>query len=539
MIFKISQKIAPIIFVVIISFLCALEIVSKHILGSYSIFASRIWIIISILFFFGCLIAYFHRLLNDLGRKRFLPHVVILFVFFISLFRINSYQYTNGESSLELAAAGMNFSKSDWNYHGYSFIGYPSRQYLLNYLPSLFLGRTALAMKLGFIWPFLIGVLVFYVGLSNYLSAKTHLTTELSALAITSLVSFPYLLEWLSRYEQTITPISLTLITLGIFLSWVKSPGQINSFAIFWSGGLLANSYTPGLSSWLLLTLLIFLLTIKHLTHRDYKRAVVGISIFFGLLVFCATSFSTSRGLASTGDAMPRLISAFSIFLFSSPKPFFSPPVLVGFYIYLIYYSIIKPNHINGILIVWIFGTVAASVLSKGYIVYPPDFTLHRALVAVPVLITAVTIFLSTTLIPPKFILNSLSAILLIFSSFSYYETTLKRPPVLSYSVMEDLITLAAKSNLQDKNKFSVNFIIDPFYVNWGSINDYMLYYLPNAKIHTYSADCSSSFEPNFHVIVYSNEEECIQRLRTMFAYSRQLILEGKHITRFANFSSE
>ena len=58
---------------------------------------------------------------------------------------------------------------NDWNYTGTAFLGYPNRQYLIAALPAVFLGRSITALHLGFAYPFLIGLVMLFAEIKNWL----------------------------------------------------------------------------------------------------------------------------------------------------------------------------------------------------------------------------------------------------------------------------------------------------------------------------------------------------------------------------------
>ena len=137
---------------------------------------------------------------------------------------------------------------NDWNYTGTAFLGYPNRQYLIAALPAVFLGRSITALHLGFAYPFLIGLVMLFAEIKNWLK-DWGINENLSLIPVYALPAFRFIPEYFMNFEQAITPVALTMMGNALFLKLYRKPTFVGFIGLSWVGCLFCDSYTPAVAS--------------------------------------------------------------------------------------------------------------------------------------------------------------------------------------------------------------------------------------------------------------------------------------------------
>ena len=138
--------------------------------GLFSVAASRIWMAGGALTAAAAVCHFLAALYDDFRQRKFLSLVflAVLLSMLCALVGDLGTAELSFESTQQIAAGLRSFAAPDWNYTGKAFLGYPNRQYLVAALPSLALGRSVVALHLGYALPFLLGVMVLYAGFRKY-----------------------------------------------------------------------------------------------------------------------------------------------------------------------------------------------------------------------------------------------------------------------------------------------------------------------------------------------------------------------------------
>ena len=264
----------------------------------FTVLASRIWLITGIAITLTTLFYALKNLYSDIKHKNIIFLLGSLLITLLLLWPvIDTSRSVIGQDATQQLAAGLDaFETKHWNYTGKAFLGYPARQYLLAALPAKLFGRTQLALKVGFTWPFWTGLMIFACSIRDHIRqyGATRRNDLWVLTAVTALFTFPYITEYYIYFEHTLLPVSFSLQVIGWLLYFVKKPTVLNSIALIWCGSMLIYSYTTALASALLLVVVLaFCFLSKTKTGSVAKTSGLAALAIAGQLVI---SFVFGRG---------------------------------------------------------------------------------------------------------------------------------------------------------------------------------------------------------------------------------------------------
>ena len=319
---------------------------------------------------------------------------MVLAVSFVALWGISGIDHVRlqHEATQEVAAGLDATQQPGWNYTGVGHLGYPNRQYLIAAVPSLVLGRGLPALRLGFALPFLFGAFLFWSGAREAWSRLPGGGTA-AALAALSVPAFPYAIDHLRWYEQTILPLAITLAAAGWLLIAVRRPTVPALLGLGWIGALLGCSYTPALASSALLAAALVWLAATSWRRAERGLALGWLAVATIELGLAALSFLTRLDLfkpagetVKAGLAGP-LVEAFTIFLFGTPR-LFLPPALFLPVMAVILLGFVGRLRLPGLAVAWwTLSVIVTATIFTGYSIRPPSFDMLRALVVIPPLL--------------------------------------------------------------------------------------------------------------------------------------------------------
>lgn len=323
------------------------------------------------------------------------------------LFEVNGYAYTqvNDEGARQLGS-GLRFmsTRGDLGIFSIGFLGYPARQYLLAALPSLVLGRSLAAWRLGFAGLYFTGYLAFLSGTLRHLEARGAPRPKLlAAMAgmFVSLSSYPLLYARL--FEQSTIPLSLMLLFLAAVLLYLERPGPLPAVGLAWVLGLMPYAYTPALAAWGFGMGVVAWMAFG--AFRARRTALLSVlacgaaSLAVSLTAQAQAGLFPSRlqvgGFAdlSPGDWAYRITSGLhaTVGLEESLIP---APLVLGV-LFILVHSLARRDLRVPYLCVWTAGTVLLSLALKGYCWREPEFDIHRAMVVLPPLSLALVMYLA------------------------------------------------------------------------------------------------------------------------------------------------
>ncbi len=458
----------------------------------WSLVASRVWVVHGATCLVLALVAVAGVLREDVRRRNVVIPFAFAWVAFLTFSGVGSFtkMQVNHEATQQVAEALRDASEPDFGYTKSAFLGYPVRQYLLAAAPSMLVGRGLAPLRLGYGVPFFLGVLVFYAGFRRHFRREDPRGFA-SGLAVLLLTLFPYVLEFLRHFEQSILPLSFTLQALGWLLLLLDGAYLSGLLGLVWTGSLLGTSYTPSLAPWLLLCgVLVALAGVAG--EKGARRAVAfwlaaAIPIGgFGLLSFLTRGdlFKSGEGAGGLGAAVGKLSEGFRIFFFGEPRPFVDPLFLLPVVAYLVMALLGRLGRLHFVLSWWVIGVVGFAVFLKGYAAPPPPFAIHRAIVALPVLIFGlVSAALGSgtrwfALLTPRVSVMS-AAIICTFSISSFLALPVYVGPRPIEYVLADLVRTARASGEPLENVSSVGIVSTA--PDLDNARDYLVYFCPNA----------------------------------------------------------
>lgn len=396
--------------------LALLEPISATFGGGFTRLASWSWVVLAV----GSLLAAWCLIVRGLWRAAKIRHGMLLLVFvggaWLTFGRLadTTSLPVNREATQQVAAGLEAWRKPDLGYHESAFLSgsYPTRQYLLLSIPAQLLGRELVPLRLGYALLFFTGWSLFLVTLGERWKrpgdGESEQASPLPVLAALSVFTFPLVTHWLFNYEQTIVPLSLTLLTVGWEIDISVTGKRSRLVPLAWSAGMLGTCYSTGLTVWGLCLVLGGALVLfwrqapvaKHeATRGHFLVAVVyvfsmGVSTLWTMRLILPGKFTTrtiiTEAPMSAETVWQRIQEGFQALLQHPFFPFFHPLLALAFVLPLIVLLARKPSRetaVPTVLWIWMVATIIAAVTLRGYCHRPPPFDLHRAMVIVPFLI--------------------------------------------------------------------------------------------------------------------------------------------------------
>ncbi len=497
------------------AFLIVFELLAYVIKGPFSIIASRVWGIGWAICVVSILVLFVRAFIDEIKAKNTL---FILSFILISLFLGHVFfgqeRYINQDAPQHIAAGLSSFEASDWSYTGQSVLNYQNRQYVLAAIPAVFLGRTVFAMQLGFAYPLFLGLMLFFVAMRNWAKNK-GIHTGFAAVSVSLLFAFPYLVEYYKFYlEQSILPLSFTLIAIGWLLLLINKTNLLNFFGLMWICTMMTNTYTPALSGLALFIVLFFVLALaskfdikifkmdrKYIkdAKKSYFYRVVPIisvtSIFFVLFtyMFGRGDRLTQLSGGSISESFSRSIDAYKLYFLSQPAVFTG--VLVVFIIAFMIISLtFRAGATNFIITGWILGVVGLSTFLKGYSVYEPRVCMSRCLITIPVTVAAISLIVYHLIKEKKWNVKPFLLMPIVILSMSYAFYNAMKPTIQGDSSVYmmssclgplkhlsiDLESSATKNNISHESESLVVLYTNSSWLQSISLVNKFAY--PNAK---------------------------------------------------------
>lgn len=489
-------------------FLSVLELLAYKTGGIFSFAASRIWLATALLCFLLFLFAAGQTLLKDIQNRRFLLVAGFFLLLLLFCLKIGSLSDSDVsyEAALQVSAGLTSFEAKDFNYTGVAFLDYANRQYVLNALPALFFGRSVLTLHLGFALPFLTGMTLWYLELRAWLREK-EIREEYALFPLYALPVFPYITEYFMNFEQTLTPVTFTMLGLALLLRFYRKRDIPGVLALSWVGGMCCNAYTPVLAFFGFLLVFLALWGTetgyrlkKSLFSPENRTRLWQVLLCFALVLqfccyFAATMGTEQKSMITT--AKPEL--SFAKALLTSWLDFFLDqqgdfwgiwlfPVLG--YLFLALSGMLKFHQF--LVAGWMLLTAFFSTWLAGYTVYEKAHEIQRNMLIIPVFITA--FFFAAVRFFTKhpvrlrrcFVPATLLLLLLLgqynFSrehhSFVYYRHIQPMKYVISYTG-----ELLAEQGMSNTEEFHLVLLTDNILMT--NLSAYTTFFYPNAHVYT------------------------------------------------------
>jgi len=500
----ITQKTGVALLIYLLS-VSVLELLAYRQSGIFSVLAAWIWALTGLLCFSAFLLFAGSRVFRDIREKRYvlLTGCILLFSLFLSAIGNLSVSDISYEAALQTASGLSSFETPDLNYTGVAFLDYANRQYVINALPSLLFGRGIASLHFGFALPFLIGMTAWFLELRCRLK-ELGIREEYALLPLFALPTFSFIPEYFMNFEQTLNPVSYTMMGLALLLRFYRKRDVIGILSLSFVGGMCCNSYTPVLAFF---GFLVFFLAFWGIKNRSgINSAPWELLACFGLFTqliayFSATLTTPQKAMISTvREEIPFLKAVFTSwfdFFFDRHVSFFG--IWLGVILVYLFFSCFGQFKLYHFFVAgWMLLTVFFSSYLTGYETYAKAHEIQRNMLMLPVFITALFLgvvhfyvrrFKKSPLRGNKVLFPMTLAFFLLLGglhflqphhSFLYFGYV--QPIKYLFPYAEDILR---EHHLSDTAEFNLIFLTDNRLQS--NLSDYCDYFYPNA--HTYVAD--------------------------------------------------
>ena len=497
-------------------FLAVLELLAYLSGGIFSVLASRIWLLSALFCFMLFTVTAIQAVIKDICNHRIMLFVGFLLLLLLFCLRIGNLGYSDisFEATLQTAAGLDSFSAKDLNYTDVAFLDYANRQYVLNALPSLLFGRNVATLHLGFALPFLLGMTLLYLELRAWLR-HLNFREEYALLPMYALPVFPYITEYFMNFEQTLNPLSYTLLGLSLLLRFYRKRDAAGLISLSFVGGMCCNSYTPILAFFGFLLVFLTLWGIQMLwslrtpgTDKNPLQTASNRTLFWQILLcfalvfqlccyFAATLVTRQRDMITTFHPEPSVLKA----ILSSWFDFFLDREALFWGIWLLllltylFFSLSGMLKFHDFLTAgWMMLTAFFSSYLTGYTSYDKAHEIQRNMLMIPVFSTAVffvavRFFRKHPVHPPKLLLPASLVLLLLLGqynfcrehhSFVYYRHVQPMKYMLAYA--KDLL---AEQGIADTEEFNLILLTDNRLMS--NLADYTAFFYPEANTYVFA----------------------------------------------------
>jgi len=420
------------------------------------------------------------------------------------------------EAAPEVLRGLESMERPGWWYTGFGHVGYPNRQYLIAAVPSAIFGRGLVPLRLGHGLPFAFGLLLFWAGLRHHFES-TPGGIRVAPLAAVAVLAFPYALTHLHNYEQTIFPLSATLAAVGWLALTVARPSIPRLLALAWIGALLGCSYTPNLSSWLLLITALAWLAVIAWRQRHRQLAVKWLTVAVMIAGVGALSFQTRLDFfkPESGtvkpDIIPAVFNGLSIFFFGDPLVFI-PAVLWLPVVFALFMGLAGRMEVPGVVLAWwIIGTVVAASTLHGYSLRPMAIEMFRVLGVIPPLLL-LTAWVGTRLFTERRLGNIPRAVAVVFGgllvaqvAWSLISTAQKHNPALRELVYADMLEQREALGISEQHPPTI--VILSGQHAFANTDDFLPYFFPGHRLIRNASELESVDASTGPVLFYVDRE--------------------------------
>jgi hypothetical protein len=331
-------------------------------------------------------------------------------------------------------------------YTGTALFGYPARQFLIQALPSLVLGRSVVALHLGCAVTFLIALAIFARGLLDRFG-DTWDGDLLAATVLTFLPHIFYFNHFMLYFEQSIYPFLFGMIAIGIALSLDRESPRFLPWLLGLANLALIHCYTPGLAMFVLVELALLVVAYSGTPSWVGSRSTPLV-----IAIVSAMSFAASLGyrhdLTFKGDkSLPALWEDLVLTLHhatvipldygrSFVSPFFLGAVLLTLGVALAF----AVGWRGFAVAAWACSVFVAAVVSQGYSWYEIPMRIHRAIVAFPAVLAMMAFLMQAMLAgwaPRRRVLAITAAISLPIGLLFQSAFLARREPLLNNVFLE------------------------------------------------------------------------------------------------------
>ena len=484
----------------------------------FSVLASRLWMLSVILFVIFFLFVVIKQIYDDVHEKKLLLPFIFLCIFGFFAFQIGNYGFSDlsYESTQEVVAGLKALEQPDWNYAGKGFTGYPVKQYIINAIPTLIFGRKFFALNLGFALPFLSGLTLLFIELRK-LSKRLGIDEKYSLFPVFVISFCPFIDEFYYIFEQTITPVSYTMIVIALFLRLLRTRSLMTFSMLTISACMLPFMYTPALAFMGLFTVMMIYHAVRVITGKSKavnpgkKNPYYLISLFTSALTpmffFVCTlvgkrddRFLTSYGETFAPEKQSEYMKAFLGFFIDADSLFWGIFGAVVLF-YLIAALTFRLKFHDLLIALWCIGTALFSFLLPGVAIvfnfyYSPLILAQRSLVIVPVIAVSMLVAVAgylkkhsiglrndfIAIVTAAFFLFGINSLFQVHKACEYNNYIQHMKYIMKYC---DEVTEYHGNNYDDHFVLVIHTDNGLFTNAW----DFTQYYYPNAKIYVFPTE--------------------------------------------------
>lgn len=489
-----------------------------------------LWYLMLILLFIFVLFELTFILKQSIKYKIWLTPLSLFTIIFITLcFYANQPSNLSLEAPQQIACALDKLNSPDYGFFSNCFLGYPTRQYYLPLIPSLFT-HSLFNLHLGNYLYMIIGFIVF-TGASMRWS---NLNQKSSDLKIATLLHIPlhfYYFNYLNlTFEQAFYPVGLGLALVGMFINLKVSFNYKYLFIFISLSLILVSTYTTSLALLPLVGLAILFLAWKN---KSNKKTLIGLAICLcTLLISFFISLNYREDLPSSTQTENTTITAISntikiVFNLQEERAYTSP--VFSFFWLTIWVSILigKFKLPGYIVLGWCIVVFYASISAVGYTTYGLTFSLHRTIIIIPIL-QGLLLYFRFNPFTEKFLWIFTGII--IFTGYYYQYNHFQTKDNTKSVILHEVYTFS--NTASDTMENSVLYLVNTDKEPYIPISDGAGYFLNKYDIHKTNDLCE--IDTNSTVILVSlgeiNNNNCYETIKFKITYTQTNILSNDDI---------
>jgi hypothetical protein len=292
----------------------------------------------------------------------------------------------SSETALEITCTVSNLNHGgDLGFHSTCLFGYPMRQFLLQALPTLLFGPSVVNLLVLGGTYFLCGAVIFAGGLIR-LYRSGYMGNLVAGLLLSVFLQLYYWNHFFVIFEQSIYPLSFALILGGLVLYFRGGDERralpLVGIVLLWT----VSAYTPSLAVY---GLAVVALLYVGAVRRDLRAPALVIILLSAASFLISRTYRQDVNVGSPGALWGNLWPALEHLVYQNQGVPWSTPFLVFPLMMTVALALSGVfGRLGAVVGVWVALVFVVTITSYGHGVYGVDFTLHRALIIVPVLIT-------------------------------------------------------------------------------------------------------------------------------------------------------
>lgn len=438
-----------------------------------------IWYVLIIILILYTFSEVFYLIKKVIKGKFIITFIVLVSLTVVGLFFASKPENLSLEATQEIACTINNFSETeDWGFFKNCFLGYPSRQFLLPTIPSLF-SRSIENLQIGNYLYFLIGQILLTTTATRWIDdKKKHYDYY-----IPFLLAIPFHFHFFNylnlTFEQAFYPMGMGLILCSSILN-MKIHINLRSITIFLIISLfIISSYTTALTyiPIILLTIIYFLFI--HKSDKKTKISILFVLVTLIISLYVSLNYRQDIKLAQKetfGEESFELVLR-TLIGFSDGINYVSP-LFILIWLSIISSALLYKFRLLGLgFIAWSILVFYFAISSTGYASPDAVFAMYRTIVIIPVIIFML-LYYRVTFFDTQFIQVFVLILLIsgVFFQYNYFKTKQDEKSVKLYNIYK---YLSQELPYTDKSIYLYNLEKEPFI----PIKDGSNYFLPGTSL--------------------------------------------------------